>query len=195
MYKHSLYQVLISQKKVHIIKLPFLCFIKASYPLFNYDDEPSVPNGIMYQLPSFHLLIHRVLTKLSNRVMPYGENFCQLQLLFVFDCYRPSFSVWGLIFQWTLPPDFTAGLCVDAVYFTLHLVYGFLSRTLPSFSFFLELGRTLELCYCFVCSLCCLCYRLFRSYNVSQKLLRVICCPFCQDCKNHSQYLAGCNYQ
>ena len=24
--------------------------------------------------------------------MPYGENYCQLQLLFVFDCYWPSFA-------------------------------------------------------------------------------------------------------
>lgn len=37
----------------------------------------------MCQLSSSHLLIHRVPAKLSNRVMPYGENYCQLQLLFV----------------------------------------------------------------------------------------------------------------
>ena len=49
----------------------------------NYDGEPSVSNGIMYQLPSSHLSIHRVPAKLSNRVMPYGENYCKLQLLFV----------------------------------------------------------------------------------------------------------------
>ena len=46
----------------------------------------------MCQLPSSHLLIHWVPAKLSNRVMPYGENYCQLQLLFVFDCYWPSFA-------------------------------------------------------------------------------------------------------
>ena len=34
------------------------CFIKAIIPLFNYDGEPSVSNGIVYQLPSSHLLIH-----------------------------------------------------------------------------------------------------------------------------------------
>ena len=49
----------------------------------NYDGEPSVSKGIGSQLPSFHLLIHCVLAKLSNRVMPYGENYCKLQLLFV----------------------------------------------------------------------------------------------------------------
>ena len=37
----------------------------------------------MCQLSSSHLLIHWVPAKLSNRVMPYGENYCQLQLLFV----------------------------------------------------------------------------------------------------------------
>ena len=64
---------------------PVVCFIKAIFPLINYDDEPSVSMGIMSQLPSFHLLIHRVPAKLFIRVMPYGENFCQLQLLFDFD--------------------------------------------------------------------------------------------------------------
>ena len=40
-------------------------------------------NGILSQLPSSHLFIHRVLAKLSNRVMPYGVNYRKLQLLFV----------------------------------------------------------------------------------------------------------------
>ena len=42
--------------------------IKAISPLFRYDGEPSVSNGITYQLPSSHLFIHRVPAKLSNRV-------------------------------------------------------------------------------------------------------------------------------
>ena len=42
--------------------------IKAISPLFRYDGEPSVSNGIMYQLPSSHLFIHWVPAKLSNRV-------------------------------------------------------------------------------------------------------------------------------
>lgn len=45
-----------------------MALIKAIYPLFNYDGEPSVSNGITYQLPSSHLSIHRVPAKLSNRV-------------------------------------------------------------------------------------------------------------------------------
>ena len=82
MHEHSLYQVLNSWKQVHQIK--HHCFIKAIIPLFCYDDEPSVSNGIVCQLPSSHLLIHWVPAKLSNRGIPYGENYCQLQLLFVF---------------------------------------------------------------------------------------------------------------
>ena len=81
----SSYLVLNSEKRVYHIKHPLLCSIKAIFPLFHYDGEPSVSNGIVYQLPSYHLLIHWVPTKLSNRVMPYGGNFCRLQLLFVFD--------------------------------------------------------------------------------------------------------------
>ena len=42
--------------------------IKAISPLFRYDGEPSVSNGITYQLPSSHMFIHRVPAKLSNRV-------------------------------------------------------------------------------------------------------------------------------
>ena len=41
--------------------------------------------GSVSQLPSSHLSIHRVPAKLSNRVMPYGENYRQLQLLFLID--------------------------------------------------------------------------------------------------------------
>jgi hypothetical protein len=64
-------------------RAPCLDFFKGYFPSVNYDGEPSVSNGIMSQLPSFHLLIHRVLTKLSYKVVPHGENCCQLQLLFV----------------------------------------------------------------------------------------------------------------
>lgn len=45
------------------------CFIKAIFPLINYDDEPSVSTGILTQLPSSHLSIHRVLTKLLTEVL------------------------------------------------------------------------------------------------------------------------------
>ena len=39
--------------------------------------------GSVSQLPSYHLFIHRVPTKLSNGVMLHGVDFCRLQLLFV----------------------------------------------------------------------------------------------------------------
>ena len=105
---------------MQFIKRPFVLLYKGYKSSVNYDGEPSVSNGIMYQLPSFHLFIHQVLTKLSNRVMPYGENYCQLQLLFVFDCYRPSASFKKTVFQWTLSLVSAVGLVGNAVHFTLH---------------------------------------------------------------------------
>ena len=69
---------------MRFIKHPFGLLYKGYKSSVNYDDEPSVSNGIAYQLPSSHLFIHRVPAELSNRVMPYGENYCKLLLLFVF---------------------------------------------------------------------------------------------------------------
>lgn len=57
--------------------------IKAIFPPLNYGGEPSVSTGIGSQLPSSHLSIHRVLTKLSNGIASHGVNYCQLQLLFL----------------------------------------------------------------------------------------------------------------
>ena len=59
------------------------CSIKPISPPINYGGEPSVPTGIMSQLPSSHLSIHRVPAKLIYRVMPYGRYSCRLRLLFV----------------------------------------------------------------------------------------------------------------
>ena len=67
---------------MQFIKRPIVLLYKGYKSSANYDGEPSVPNGIVYQLPSSHLLIHRVLAKLSNRIMPYGGNYCKLPLLF-----------------------------------------------------------------------------------------------------------------
>lgn len=78
-----MYLVLNSHKRVQFIKRPIVLLYKGYKSSVNYDGEPSVSKGIVSQLPSSHLLIHRVLAKLSNRVMPYGENYCKLQLLFV----------------------------------------------------------------------------------------------------------------
>ena len=68
---------------MQFIKHPIVSLYKGYKSSVNYDGEASVSNGIAYQLPSSHLFIHRVPAKLSNRVMPYGENYCKLQLLFV----------------------------------------------------------------------------------------------------------------
>ena len=43
--------------------------------------------------------------------------------------------------------------------------------------------------------LCHLYWLFVWSYYISQHFLRIICHPFCQDCKNHPQYLAGNHYQ
>ena len=69
---------------MQFIKRPLGLLYKGYKSSVNYDGEPSVANGIVSQLPSSHLSIHRVPAKLSNRVMPYGENYCKLLLLFVF---------------------------------------------------------------------------------------------------------------
>ena len=68
---------------MQFIKRPFVLLYKGYKSSVNYDGEPSVSNGLVAQLPSSHLFIHRVLTKLSYEVVPHGVNFCQLQLLFV----------------------------------------------------------------------------------------------------------------
>ena len=102
-------------------------------------------NGILYQLPSSHLFIHWVPTKLSNRVMPYGVNYRQLQLLFVFDSYRPTASFKKTDFQWTLSLVSAIGLAGDAVYFTLHPdLRVSLSRTLLDFRYSLKSSKALE---------------------------------------------------
>lgn len=72
------------QLKAGVVYKASHCFALGYKSSVNYDGEPSVSKGIVFQLPSSHLSIHRVSAKLSNRVMPYRENYCKLQLLFVF---------------------------------------------------------------------------------------------------------------
>ena len=87
---------MVNKASVHV------CSIKAIFPPINYGGEPSVPTGILSQLPSSHLSIHRVPAKLTNRVMPYGENSCRLRLLFVVGSLLTGFLPTVLINQWTL---------------------------------------------------------------------------------------------
>ena len=61
--------------------------------------------------------------KLSNRGMPYGENYCQLQLLFVL--IVTDLPLLQGLFSVDASPALSVGLGADAV-FPLHLVYGFL---------------------------------------------------------------------
>ena len=77
-----------------------ICSIKAISPPINYGGEPSGSIGIVSQLPSSHLSIHRVPAKLSNRVMPYGMYSCRLRLLFIVLLLTGCLLA-ALIFQWT----------------------------------------------------------------------------------------------
>jgi len=48
------------------------CSVTAVITLISYGGEPSVPTGIVSQLPSSHLSIHRAPTKLSHGIMSQG---------------------------------------------------------------------------------------------------------------------------
>ena len=110
----SLYLVLNSWKGVQFIKRSSDLLYKGYKSSVNYDGEPSVSNGIVYQLPSSHLFIHWVPAKLSNRVMPYGVNYCRLQLLFVFWYYWPVHSTGYGYSVDASPASFSAGHCAYA---------------------------------------------------------------------------------
>ena len=66
---------------MQFIKRPFVLLYKGYKSSVNYDGEPSVSNGIVYQLPSSHLLIHRVPAKLSNRVIALRSELLQATAL------------------------------------------------------------------------------------------------------------------
>ena len=148
----SLYLVLNSWKGVQFIKRSSDLLYKGYKSSVNYDGEPSVSNGIVYQLPSSHLFIHRVLAKLSNRVVPYGVNYRKLQLLFV---------VWFLLTLWFCKVRFPA----DAYPASLNQSFRYDPRSMDlgqqvlfqnpaQFQKFLNLSRILEYCFAlyFLCS-------------------------------------------
>ena len=56
--------------------------------------------------------------------MPYGENYCQLQLLFVL--IVTDLPLLHGLFTVDASPAVSVGLGADVVHFTLHPVYGFL---------------------------------------------------------------------
>lgn len=88
-----------------------------------------MPIGIMTQLPSSHLSIHRVPAKFSNGVMPHGEYYRWLRLFFVvellltrlpFNCTDKSASA--------MPPLFylASRYCCRRIY---AIIYGFLLQS------------------------------------------------------------------
>ena len=88
---------------MQFIKRPFVLLYKGYKSSVNYDGEPSVSNGIVYQLPSSHLLIHRVPAKLSNRVIALRSELLQATAL----VYILILLTWllhrGRIFRGRLP--------------------------------------------------------------------------------------------
>lgn len=121
-----------------------LRFIKAIFPLLLYDGEPSVPNEIVSQLPSFHLFIHRVPTKLLNGIVSHGENYRWLQLLFL-DILLTSFPLGGAGFPAdAMPPLVPIGLVAD-VALKCHIIFRFFSRTLSGSRSRRKPGKALEL--------------------------------------------------
>ena len=128
-----MYLVLNSQKRVQFIKRPFVLLYKGYKSSANYDGEPSVSNGILYQLPSSHLLIHQVLAKLSNRVIALRSKLLQATalvcILILLTC--PFHRVRIFRGRITL---FLYLLVIVLMQCLLHsIVIGFLSRTLPDF--------------------------------------------------------------
>ena len=183
-----MYHVLNSWKWVHLIKHPFVCFIKAIIPLFNYDGEPSVSNGILYQLPSSHLFIHWVPAKLSNRVMPYGVNYCRLQLLFVFWYYWPVHSTGYGYSVDASPASFSAGHCADAVVHATPSLSGFFPEPCPVSELSgTRQGSGIIILMC----LCSKCFLLFLPFNVRKHLFRIIRSSLLHNRIDDSQKLAG----
>ena len=105
----------------------FVCFIKAIFPPINYDDEPSVSKGIMSQLPSSHLFIHRVQAKLLNSVYSLRKKpmpaTALIFHLIVTD--RASHAPVLIDSVDAIPLQALYGLCADVV-LSDSIVYGFL---------------------------------------------------------------------
>ena len=121
--------------------------------------------GIVSQLPSSHLSIHRVPAKLLDGVVPHGKNRCRLQLLFfcLIVTDLPS-TVMVLIYSVDATPlQPSVRLCADVVHFTLHLIYGFLFQN-PAQSpipFYQPLSRVLDyVAYVF----CLSCFNIHFEY-------------------------------
>ena len=154
--------------------------IKAISPLFRYDGEPSVSNGIMYQLPSSHLFIHRVPAKLSNRV---------------YALWSKLLPATALVYLWLLT-DLTGSAQHDSVDATLCLsLVGLLLTGIfplsPSGSFpepcttpdvsgtQQDPGLSLSGC------LCCRTLHALRIPDIFQQFLRVILFPCLQHRIDH----------
>ena len=134
----------------------YVCFIKAIFPLINYDDEPSVSKGIVSQLPSYHL--------------PYTEcrpssltGSCPMEKIDA--SYSSCFCVWLLLTHTHLPwcwfTQRTRYHCrlllvcfADAVCFRLHRLRVSVPEPCPvSDACYQRLGRALECIACILFSM------------------------------------------
>ena len=118
---------------MQFIKRPFVLLYKGYKSSANYDGEPSVSNGILYQLPSSHLLIHQVLAKLSNRVIALRSKLLQATalvcILILLTCPFHRVRIFRgriTLFRYLL-------VIVLMQYLSRSIVIGFPSRTLHDF--------------------------------------------------------------
>lgn len=150
------------------IKRPVISLYKGYTSSANYDGEPSVSNGIMYQLPSSQLSIHRVLAKFSNRVM------CALRrkLLHATDLVfalilLTCFPLQGTGFRGRSPCFLSVGRCVLMQYLTYSIVIRSLSRTLPDFRIIWNPARSWKkyaVIVCYAAIVSCFAGRLMSFY-------------------------------
>ena len=150
-------------------------------------------NGILYQLPSSHLFIHRVPAKLSNRVIALRSELLQatalVYILILLTC--PFRRV--RIFRGRITLSRFAGLRDDVVLQVQHR-YRVSFQNPARFQNYLEPRKALE---SFILStvLCCNHFLLFWTSDVPQHLLRIIDRAIFQNPIDDSQKLAGYDNQ
>ena len=111
-----------------------------------------------------------------------------------FDCYWPSFAA-GTVFSGRLPYYISWSWCWCSALHTPSGLRVSFPEPCPIPDNLWTPARVWNCNAILSITLCCLLYCLIRPYNVSQQFFRIIGCPFCQDCKNHPQYLAGNHYE
>ena len=181
-YRSIMYRIV--DKWVQFIKHPLSLLYKGYFPLFNYDDEPSVSMGIVSQLPSSHLPYTECQPSSKTGSCPTvkfnaGYSSCFFVWLLL-TCIPLS---WYWFTQWTLYHYcFLLVFCRCSPFQTPSFT-GFCSRTLSSLRCLPSATRQSSGLCCFLCCQWCLCY--YWAFDILQQFLRVISCPCLQDGVNH----------